>query len=131
MTEVFPLIKREAADDERKALQISRDHYASKRKPRMISLHTELTSFQKATNKSVTDYIILAETAIIALRNAEETLSDRLLIALILKGLQRAFVFGVKGCRTNGLSVQWEVFELLGFWNNELLDQWHGTHNAG
>lgn len=66
------LIMREAADDGRKALKILREHYAGKGKPRVISLYTELTSLQKAADESVTDYIIRAETAITALRNAED-----------------------------------------------------------
>ncbi|KAL3970576.1 acetylserotonin O-methyltransferase [Sarotherodon galilaeus] len=65
------LVMRDAKDDGRKALKILREHYAGKGTPRVISLYTELTSLQKMPSESVTDYMIRAETAITALRNAE------------------------------------------------------------
>lgn len=60
------LVMREAADDGRAALGILREYYAGKEKPRIISLYTELTSLQKESSESVTDYVIRAETAITA-----------------------------------------------------------------
>ena len=85
------LVIREANDDGRKALQILREHYAGCGKPRIISLYTKLTSLQKQSKETVTDYIIRAETAATALKNAGEIISDGLLIAMVMKGLPKEF----------------------------------------
>jgi len=85
------LVMRDAADDGIKALEILRQHYAGTGKPHIITLYTELTSLSKCTNESVTDYVIRAEKAATALNNAEEKVSDSLLIALVLKGLPESY----------------------------------------
>ena len=84
------LIIRDARDDGDHALQILRNHYRPKGKARVITLYTELTSLIKSS-ESVTDYMVRAETIATALREAEEQISDGLLIAMILKGLPKEF----------------------------------------
>ena len=81
------LVIREAKDDGRKAFKILRDFYAGDSKPRVITLYNQLTSLRKANLENVTDYLIRAEKAAMALRSANEQVSDSLLIAMVLKGL--------------------------------------------
>ena len=85
------LVIREAKDDGRKALQVLREHYQGKGKPRVIALYTELTSMSMKEGEAVTDYILRAEKASAALKAADEVISDGLLVAMALKGLQESY----------------------------------------
>ena len=85
------LIIQDARNDGRKALQILRNHYQGKGKTRIISLYTELTSLKKEPGETITDYVIRSETAANSLKQARETVSDSLLVAMILKGLPQEF----------------------------------------
>ena len=55
------LIIREAKDDGPKSLEVLRQHYQGKGKPRVISLYTELTTLKKTESESIVDYVIRAE----------------------------------------------------------------------
>ncbi|CAM1304163.1 Uncharacterised protein r2_g1403 [Pycnogonum litorale] len=85
------LVIRDARDDGRKALKILRDHYLGNGKPRVIALYTELTSLVLGKDESITDYVIRAETAANSLKMAGESISDSLLIAMVLKGLTSTY----------------------------------------
>lgn len=82
-------------EDGRNLLKILREHDASKGKPSVISIYTELMFLKKGIN-GITDYIIRAEAVITALRNAEETSSNRLLVAMTLKGLPKSFKLAIQ-----------------------------------
>lgn len=75
------LVMRDAKNGGRQALKILREHYSSKGKPKVISLYTELTTLQKGEN------VIWAKAAATALNTSSETISDTLLVAMVLKGL--------------------------------------------
>ena len=85
------LIIRDARNNGRAALKILRDHYKGSTKPRIISIYCELTSLKLSPNETVTEYILRAETCAARLKETGETVSDSLLIAMILKGLPDTF----------------------------------------
>ena len=81
------LIMSDAPDDGRNALKILKQHFASTEKPRVLKLYEELTTLRMVVDEDVTDYIIRAERAATGLNAAGETITDNLVIAMILKGL--------------------------------------------
>ncbi|KAK3784765.1 hypothetical protein RRG08_032218 [Elysia crispata] len=81
------LIIRDPRDNGKAALKILRDHYLPKGKPRIITLYTELTSLRFNTRETLTEFIVRAETLAAQPRETGETISDSLLIAMIMKAL--------------------------------------------
>jgi len=85
------LVIRDAKDKGKESLDILRNHYRPKGKARIITLYHELTSLALSPGESITDFIIRAETAANTLRQIGETVSDSLLIAMVLKGLPSSY----------------------------------------
>ena len=80
------LVIRDAKGNGKKALRILREYHLLKGKPKVISLYTELTSLRRLESHAITDYIIRAENISNTLKEAGEVISNRLLIAMALKG---------------------------------------------
>ena len=85
------LIMSDAPDDGRNALKILKQHFASTEKPPVLKLYEELTILRMNVDEDVTDYIIRAERAATGLNAAGETITDNLVIAMILKGLPEEY----------------------------------------
>ena len=79
------LIFRDGKNNGRKCLKLLRNHYLGTGKQRIIALYHELTSLKKASDEEHTEYLLRAENASAMLSKAEETVSDSLLIAMVLK----------------------------------------------
>ena len=85
------LIRRDANQNGRTAIEILREHYAGTSECRILSLITTLATMSMSQNEDVTDYVIRCESAANALEQAGEPVSDRILNALVLKGLPPSF----------------------------------------
>ena len=85
------LIMSDAEGDAKTAMLILRDHYAGTSEQRILSLLTVLTTISKGHDELLTDYVIRAENAANSLRSAGEVVSDRLLNAVVLKGLPKEY----------------------------------------
>ena len=66
-------------------------NYAGTRKFRVISLYTELTPLIKSSHQTVSDHVLRAKTAMAALKNAGEQVTDSLFIAMVLMCLPETF----------------------------------------
>ena len=84
------LIMNDAADDGRAALKILRSHYKGSGKPRVLTLYTNLCNLQMGT-KSLTEYVSKAERLSTNLKSCNETVSDSMLIAMVMRGLPESY----------------------------------------
>ena len=84
------MVMNEASDDGRQALEILRAHYKGTGKPRILTLYNNLCNLKLGT-EHLTDYISRAERLSISLKSAGETISDSLLIAMVIKGLPSTY----------------------------------------
>ena len=124
------LIIRDCENLGREAFKLLTDHYMGGTKPRIISLYTELTALNKRDNESITEYLLRAETAAARLKQAEEVISEKLLIAMLLKGLPDNFLpFATIINNTEDITFAKFKTQLRNFEENEAARNNHSTGN--
>jgi transposase InsO family protein len=85
------LIMTDCKNNGREALKVLRQHYVSTEKPRILALYEELTTLTMTDTENITDYLLRAERASTGLKTAGETISDNLIMAMVLKGLPATY----------------------------------------
>ena len=95
------LVMRDAKDDGRKAIEILREHYVGKGKPRVIALYTELTSLKMSEDCGLTDYVLKAETAAMS-KSAGEEINDSFAGGHGIEGPTNAIQHVQNCCYTEG-----------------------------
>ena len=85
------LIMTDCKNNGRAAFKVLCKHYQSTEKPRVLTLYEDLTTLRMTEDEDITDFFIRAERATTGLRSASETISDNLVIAMLLRGLLEAY----------------------------------------
>ena len=85
------IIMNDAKDRGRDALSLLRDHYRGSGKPRILTMYTNLCNLKYPYGEDLTEYISGAERLASNLKAAGETISDSLLVAMVMKGLPSTF----------------------------------------
>ena len=81
------LVMNDTANNGRAAFKILKEHYASTGKPQVLTLYEEFTMLTMNMEEDITDYLIRAERSTTGLRTVGKTITDNLIIAMVLKGL--------------------------------------------
>ena len=84
------MVMNEASGDGRQALEILRAHYKGTGKPRILTVYNNLCNLKLGT-EHLTDHISRAERLSVSLKSAGETISDSLLIDMVVKGLPSTY----------------------------------------
>lgn len=85
------LIFRDTKDTGCKSLRLLREDYIGKGWPQILSLYITLTALKKVDTETATEYIIRAEKIITALRTAGAAPSERLMMAMVMRGLPEKY----------------------------------------
>ena len=85
------IIMNDAKNDGRGALKLLKAHYRGSGKPRILTLYSNLCNLKYDGEEDLTVYISRAERLASNLKAAHETISDSLLVAMVMKGLPSTF----------------------------------------
>ena len=85
------IIMNDAKNDGRRALKLLRAHYRGSGNPRILTLYSNRCNLKYDDEDDLTVYISRAERLASNPKAAQETISDSLLVAMVMKGLPSTF----------------------------------------